>query len=257
MTAAGCNVIEVKNLFKKFYIGTRERLTIFSTIRAKLSSEMPKREIWALKNINFEVKKGEMIAVIGPNGAGKTTLLRIIAGIMRQTHGEYMIEGNISTMFELGIGFNPRFTAIQNIYLYGARHGLSRKDIDRNLPQIIEFAELDGFMHAKLREYSSGMRQRLAFATIMQTAEDIIMVDEVLSVGDLAFQEKCVGAFKLLLDRGNTILFVAHGLGDAKRLCSRALYINKGEVKGYGPVEEIEELYTKDIQNEKAAGKTA
>lgn len=245
------DIIETQNISKKFYIGTSEKLTLFSTLRSKFSGEMAKKEIWALKGIDFSVKKGEMVAIIGPNAAGKTTLLRILSGIMRQTSGKYIAREGISTVFELGVGFNPLFTAIQNIYLYGALHGLSRREIDKKLPQIIQFSELKGFMHAKLREFSSGMRQRLAFATVIQTAKGIIMVDEVLSVGDVSFQKKCVGAFKNLLERGNTILFVSHGLGDAKALCSRALYINNGLQKGYGSVDRMEELYAKDIQKAK------
>lgn len=241
-------IVETKNLCKKFYIGTTERCTLFSTIRYKLSGEMPTRELWALKNINFSVKKGEMIVIIGPNGAGKTTLLRILSGIMFPTSGTYEVKKRVSCVFELGLGFNPRFTALQNVYLYGALHGLSKKEINKKLPEIIEFSELKDFMGAKLREFSSGMRARLAFATVIQTIEGIVMVDEVLSVGDASFQKKSQGAFEKILNEGNTILFVSHGPGAVKKLCSNALYLDKGNQIGFGPIEEMEKLYAENTE---------
>ncbi len=246
-------VIETNNLSKRFTIGTRERMTFFTTMREVLSSETPKKDIWAVKDISFKVKKGEMVAVIGPNGAGKTTLLRVLSGIMAPTSGEYITREEVSPMFELGLGFNPLFTAIQNIYLYGALHGLSRKDIERKLPGIIEFSGLKGFMHAKLREFSSGMRQRLAFATVMQTARGIIMVDEVLAVGDISFQKKCLNAFREILNRGDTILYVSHDIGSVRPLCSRALYLNRGQQRGYGPLPEMESLYNEDLREGRAS----
>jgi len=240
-------VIEVDNLWKRFFIGETKRMTLFSTIRYKLSGEVPKREYWALKGINFKVKKGEMVAIIGPNGAGKTTLLRILSGIMEPTFGVYSVTGEVSPILELGLGFDPNFTALENIYLYGALHGYPRKKINKCLDRIIDFSELGEFINTKLRDFSSGMRQRLAFATIIETAGDIIMVDEVLSVGDTSFQRKCIKKFEELLNRGKTILFVSHGIGEERKMCKRALYINKGEQKGFGALEEMENLYRKDI----------
>ncbi|MFC2061738.1 ABC transporter ATP-binding protein [Elusimicrobiota bacterium] len=245
-------VMEVKNLSKKFYIGTTDKLTLFSSLRYIISTEMPKEELWALENINFSVKKGTMTAIVGPNGAGKTTLLRVLSGIMKPTSGEYEVKEDVSTIFELGLGFNPMFTALQNVYLYGALHGLSRKNINEKLPKIIEFSELHKFMNTKLRDFSSGMRQRLAFATIIQTASGIIMIDEVLSVGDMSFKKKCFKAIEKLLSNNNTILFVSHGLGDARELCSKALYLNKGKQRGYGSVENMEELYEAHSEKEKS-----
>jgi len=242
-------VIEVKNLFKRFYIGATERLTLFSTLRYWFSGEVPKHEFWALKGINFEVLKGEMITIIGPNGAGKTTLLRILSGIMVPTYGYYKVKEEVSTIFELGLGFNPHFTALQNIYLYAALHGYSRKEINKKLPQILEFSELEEFINTKLKDFSSGMRQRLAFATIIQMASGIIMVDEVLSVGDMSFQKKCIKAFEDLLNKGNTILFVTHGIGEEAKFCSKALYLNKGEQRGFGSLNEMLQMYKFDVEN--------
>lgn len=236
-------VIQTNNLSKKFKIGTRERLTFFTTLKYKLSGEYPETDFWALKNITFSVKKGEMIAVIGHNGAGKTTLFRILSGIMKQTSGTFSVKEELSCMFELGLGFNLRFTAIENVYLYGALHGISRKEIDKKMDAIIEFAELDKFMGAKLGEYSSGMISRLAFATVMQTLKGIILVDEVLSVGDIGFQQKCIKEFEKVLNSGHTILFISHGIGEIKRLCSKALYIDHGEQMAFGPVDEVEQMY--------------
>lgn len=236
-------VIETNRLSKRFKIGTKERLTFFTSLRYKLSGEYPERDLWALKDISFSVKKGEMIAVIGHNGAGKTTLFRILSGIMKQTSGTFNIKENISCMFELGLGFNLRFTAIENVYLYGALHGINRKEIDKKMDDIVEFAELGNFMGARLGEFSSGMIARLAFATVMQTIQGIVMVDEVLSVGDIAFQKKCTKAFEKVLERGHTVLFITHGIGDAKKLCSNALYIDHGKQIAFGPIDEVEQMY--------------
>ena len=184
-----------------------------------------------------------MVALIGIHGAGKTTLFRILSGIMKQTSGTFNVTENISCMFELGLGFNLRFTAIENVYLYGALHGISRKEIDKKMDAIVEFAELDKFMGAKLGEYSSGMISRLAFATVIQTLQGIILVDEVLAVGDVAFQKKCTKAFEKVLNKGHTILFISHGIGEERKLCSNALYIDHGQQMAFGPMNEVEQMY--------------
>jgi len=241
-------VIQTDNLSKKFKIGTKERLTFFTSLRYKLSGEYPETDFWALKNISFSVKKGEMVAVIGHNGAGKTTLFRILSGILKQTSGTFNITEKVSCMFELGLGFNLRFTAIENVYLYGALHGISRKEIDKKMDAIVEFAELDKFMGAKLGEYSSGMISRLAFATVIQTLQGIILVDEVLSVGDIAFQKKCAKAFEKVLNEGHTILFISHGIGEEKKLCSNALYIDHGKQMAFGPIKEVEDMYYENMK---------
>lgn len=237
------NVIEVNHLSKKFRIGTKDRLTLFTSIRHKLSGEYPKKDFWSLQDVNFSVKKGEMVPIIGPNGAGKTTLLRILSGIMAPTSGSFAVRDEVSCIFELGLGFNPRFTAIDNVYLYGALHGLTKKEIDKKLPDIIEFAELEGFMETKLGEFSSGMRARIAFATVIQTVVGAVMIDEVLSVGDAGFQKKCVTAIEKILNNGCTILFITHGVNDVKHLCQRALYLDKGRQAGFGNMNEMMELY--------------
>jgi lipopolysaccharide transport system ATP-binding protein len=239
-------IIETNSLSKKFRIGTKERLTLFTTLRYKLSGEYPTKDYWALKDINVSINRGELVPIIGPNGAGKTTLLRILSGIMAPTSGSFSVKGDVSCIFELGLGFNPRFTAIENVYLYGALHGMTRREIDKKLPEIVEFAGLEEFMETKLGDYSSGMKARLAFATVIQTVSEIVMIDEVLSVGDAAFQVKCVDAIEKLLNRGNTVLFISHGIGDIKKYCKRALYIDKGKQVGFGDIDEVVELYAKD-----------
>ena len=244
------HVIETKNLSKKFKIGTSDRHTLFSSIRYSLSGEYPTRELWALKDINITVDKGEMMAVIGPNGAGKTTLLKILSGIMAPTSGNLWVEGEVSCVFELGLGFNPRFTAIENVYLYGALHGIGRKEMDKRLPEIIDFSGLEDFMGAKLSEFSSGMRARLAFATVIQTVQGVAMIDEVLSVGDAAFQEKCTGAIEKILSGGNTILYISHGLGELKKYCKKALYIDCGVQAAFGDVDEVIGLYEANVKRQ-------
>jgi ABC-type polysaccharide/polyol phosphate transport system ATPase subunit len=240
--------IKTNNLSKRFQIGTRERLTLFNSLRYKITGSFPERELWALKNISFSVKKGEMVAVIGHNGAGKTTLFRILSGIMKQTSGSFTVNEEISCMFELGLGFNLRFTALENIYLYGALHGITRKEIDKKMDSIIEFAELDNFMGAKLGEFSSGMIARLAFATVIQTLNGIILVDEVLSVGDIAFQKKCINAFEKVLSEGHTVLFISHGIGEVKKFCTNALYIDHGTQMAFGPINEVEDMYKQKMK---------
>lgn len=240
-------VIETNHLSKRFKIGTNERLTFFTSLRYKLSGSLPEKDLWALKDISFKVKKGEMIAVIGHNGAGKTTLFRILSGILKQTSGTFTVKEKISCMFELGLGFNLRFTPLENVYLYGALHGISRTEIKKKFDSIIEFAGLENFVGTKLGEFSSGMISRLAFATIIQTLQGIILVDEVLSVGDIAFQKKCTQAFEKVLNDGHTILFISHGIGNAKKLCTNALYIDHGNQIAFGPVNEVEEMYYKNM----------
>ena len=236
-------VIETQGLSKKYRIGTRERLTLFSTIRYKLQGNYPHKELWALKDINISVKRGEMVAIIGPNGAGKSTLLRILSGILSSTSGSYVTREEVSCIFELGLGFNPMFSALENVYIYGALHGRSRKQVDKVLPQIIEFSGIEKFMGAKIRELSTGMKARLAFATVIQMVKGIVMIDEVLSVGDAEFQQKCVGAIEKLLNEGNTVLFVSHGITNVKQYCTNALYLDGGEQIGFGNVSDMEQLY--------------
>ena len=236
-------IIKVEGLSKRFDIGTKERMTLFSTIRHKLSGEYPTREVWALKDINFSLKKGEMAVIVGPNGAGKTTLLRILAGIMVQTSGKYEIRGQVSCIFDLGIGFNPRFSAIDNIYLYGALLGISRKELDKKLPEIVAYSELGDFMGAKLSEFSSGMKSRLAFSTVVQTIKDIVMIDEVLAVGDASFQRKCMATFENLLNQGKTIIYISHSPYSVRKFCNKALYINHGRQVAFGNFNEVTEMY--------------
>jgi ABC-type polysaccharide/polyol phosphate transport system ATPase subunit len=241
-------ILEARGISKKFSIGTGERLTLFTSLKNKFTGA-GLRDFWALKDINFKVNRGEMVAVFGHNGAGKTTLFRILSGILKATSGTYTAKEQISCMFELGLGFNLRQTALENVYLYGALHGISRRVIDKKLPDIVDFAELNNFMGAKLGEFSSGMRARLAFATIMQTLKGIVMVDEVLSVGDVSFQKKCTDAFEKVLNDGHTVLFISHGLGHAKRLCTKGLLIEHGAQVAFGNINEVDDMYTEKMKN--------
>ena len=194
---------------------------------ALFKGEQTKESFTALDDINFEIKKGETVGIIGPNGSGKSTILKLIAGVMSPTTGKITVHGSISPLIELGAGFHPELTGRENIFLNGAILGLSQKEITANLDSIIEFAELQEFIDQPVKHYSSGMYMRLAFAVAVHTHPEILLVDEILAVGDTAFQEK---SFKKMEEfkqsKETTIIFVSHSLGQVEKFCNRAIYIN-------------------------------
>jgi ABC-type polysaccharide/polyol phosphate transport system ATPase subunit len=198
----------------------------------------------ALSDISFEVMHGEFFGIIGPNGSGKSTLLKVLAGIYRQDSGTVVINGLLSPFIELGVGFNPELNARDNILINGTLLGLTRAQLDERFDPILEFAELERFADQKLKNYSSGMQLRLAFSIAIQVPFDILMLDEVLAVGDDAFQKKCFAVFDDLIQETNkTIVFVGHDLMTMKRYCDRALYIQGGVLQAIGPVDEVVERY--------------
>jgi lipopolysaccharide transport system ATP-binding protein len=211
------------------------------------------REFWALHDISFEVEPGTTTGIIGPNGSGKSTLLQIITGTLEPTHGTVWHEGRIAALLELGAGFNPEFTGMENIFMNSSLMGISRAETERLLPQIESFAEIGEFIHQPLKKYSSGMYIRLAFATAIASSPRILIVDEALSVGDAVFQHRCTRRIKEMQEAGTTILFVSHDPGAVRALCSRAILLNAGRMEADGPPADALNRYQKLIMDQEAA----
>lgn len=211
------------------------------------------REFWALHDISFEVEAGTTTGIIGPNGSGKSTLLQIITGTLEPTHGTVWHEGRIAALLELGAGFNPEFTGLENVFMNSSLLGISKAETERLLPQIESFAEIGEFIHQPLKTYSSGMYIRLAFATAIATSPQILIVDEALSVGDAVFQHRCTRRIKEMQEAGTTILFVSHDPGAVRALCSRAILLNGGRMEADGPPADVLDRYQKVIMAQEAA----
>lgn len=216
----------------------------------------PAYEYWANKDISFSVHAGQAVAIIGQNGAGKSTLLKMITGTVRPTEGRITVNGRISAMLELGLGFNPEFTGRQNAYMAGGLMGLSNQELDHLMPEIEAFAEINEFFDQPLRVYSSGMQARLAFAVATAVRPDILIVDEILSVGDSYFQHKSFDRIRQFKELGTSIILVTHGMGDVRSLCDRVILIDKGRMLKQGAPDEVVDFYNALIaqkENEKLA----
>ena len=201
-------------------------------------------EFKALKNISFKIKRGETVGLVGTNGSGKSTMLKVIAGVLEPTSGNCVVRGNIAPLIELGAGFDYELTARENIYLNGALLGYTKEFLDSKMEEIIEFAELEDFMDMPLKNYSSGMTARIAFAIATITEPDVLIVDETLSVGDVFFQRKCEKRIKHFVDSGDvTVLLVSHSMDQVERICERAIWIEKGDMRMDGPVEDVCQAY--------------
>lgn len=233
--------IKVENLSKiyKLYDKPIERMKEALSISKKKYS----RNHYALKDISFEVQKGEVIGIIGTNGSGKSTILKIITGVLNPTSGRVEVNGKISALLELGAGFNPEYTGMENIYLNGTMMGYSKEEMESKVQPILDFADIGEFINQPVKTYSSGMFARLAFAVAINVEPDILIVDEALAVGDTRFQIKCMNRMKEMMQGGVTILFVSHDVSSIRRFCSKAIWINKGSVKKIGEVNTVADLY--------------
>jgi ABC-type polysaccharide/polyol phosphate transport system ATPase subunit len=237
-------IIEVKNVSKKFRIHQEKSYSFKKDIlRALRRRSRQYEEFEVLKKISFRAEKGEMLGIIGRNGSGKSTLLKLLARILRPTEGEIEVQGSISTLLELGAGFQPDFSGRENIYLNGSILGLSNRKIDKKLEEIISFAELEKFIDTPLRNYSSGMCLRLGFAIAVNVNPDILLIDEVLSVGDESFQKKSLNKILEFRRKGKTIVFVSHDLHTIERICDRAILLEEGELRAQGEPREVIEEY--------------
>jgi lipopolysaccharide transport system ATP-binding protein len=209
-------------------------------------------DFWALRNVSFTVDPGEILGIVGPNGSGKSTLLQIATGILQPTSGRVSVEGRVAALLELGAGFNPEFSGRENVFLNGEIMGLSRAETDRAFPHIEAFAEIGEFIDRPVKEYSSGMYVRLAFATAIHVDPDVLIVDEALAVGDAIFANRCLQKLEELKSRGVTILFVSHDLGLVKRLCHRAILMMKGEILCEGLPSEVVNRYVALVHDRNA-----
>ena len=248
--------IKVQNLSKcyQIYDNPRDRLKQFIAPRLqRLTWQQPNqyfREFWAVKDVSFEIKKGETVGIIGRNGSGKSTLLQMICGTLNPTHGSIETNGRIAALLELGSGFNPEFTGRENIYMNASVLGLSNKEIDERFDEIVAFADIGDFIEQSVKTYSSGMMVRLAFAVSVCVDPDILIVDEALAVGDAAFQFKCLDRLQQLTASGTTILMVSHDMGMLKNFCNYGIYLVCGQERARGEPDELAELYFMDIRDQ-------
>lgn len=236
-------IIEVNNVSMMFNKSSEKIDSIKEYFVRLMKHQLLFEEFWALKNISLVVEKGDSVGIVGLNGSGKSTLLKIIAGVMKPTKGSAKVHGSVAPMIELGAGFDMDLSARENIYLNGSVLGYSRSEMDAKAESILEFAELWDFVDVPLKNYSSGMVARLGFSIATAYTPDVLIVDEVLGVGDYKFQEKCEKRINEIVESGATVLFVSHSIEQVKKLCKRVLWLEKGMQVMYGDVEEVCEVY--------------
>jgi lipopolysaccharide transport system ATP-binding protein len=237
-------IIEIESISKKYYISGRS--ASYNTLRDTISSlgtRVAKEEFWALRDITFSMNQGEIMGIIGRNGAGKTTLLKILAKITRPTSGKGRINGRVASLLEVGTGFHHELTGRENIYLNGIILGLKKKEIDKNFERIVEFAGIGEFLNTPLKHYSTGMWARLAFSVAAHLEPEILLIDEVLSVGDTEFQKRSLEKMNDLSKSGRTVIFVSHNMPAVRNLCKECIYLHEGRIKNKGNVNEVIEDY--------------
>lgn len=231
--------LEVNNVSMKYRLATEKINSMKHYLIKKLKKEIQYEDFYALNNVSFSVEKGEVLGIIGRNGAGKSTLLKIVSGILKPTQGEVIRRGTIAPMIELGAGFNGELTGLENIYMNGLVLGYSRKFIDQHVEEIIEFSEIGKFIHTPLKNYSSGMKARLGFSISTVVKPDVLILDEVLSVGDFKFKEKSENKILSIIKGGTTVLFVSHSLPQVEKLCDRVIWLENGGIKSIGKTQEV------------------
>ena len=239
--------IEVDNVSMKFNLSREKVDSLKDYIFKTIKREIQYNEFWALKNVSFSVEKGDRVGILGLNGAGKSTLLKVISGVFKPTEGHVDKHGKMVPLLELGAGFDPQYTGKENIYLYGAMLGYTKKFIDSKYDEIVEFSELQKFMEVPVKNYSSGMKSRLGFSIATVVEPKILILDEVLSVGDAKFRKKSEKKIMSMFDSGVTVLFVSHSLEQVQRLCNKAMILEKGKLIAYGDIDPISEQYSKMI----------
>src|SRR5436853_7382059 len=250
-------VIRSVGLGKRYAIGEHPRYLALRDVMAN-AMNAPKRlfgwsrrsrehrsreQLWALRDVSFDIKEGEIVGLIGRNGAGKTTLLKILSRVTRPTAGFAAVHGRMGSLLEVGTGFHPELTGRENVFLSGAILGMGKREIERNVDEIVAFAEVEHFIDTPLKHFSTGMQMRLAFAVAAQLEPEILLVDEVLAVGDLEFQKKCLGKMSEVSKGGRTIVFVSHQMSQIRRLCERVIWVDHGVIKKDGPTLDVVSAY--------------
>lgn len=235
--------ISVENVGMRFNLNHERVDNLKEYVIKFIKRDLKYNEFWALKDINFEIKKGERLGVLGLNGSGKSTLLKIVSGVLKPSVGEVKTRGVIAPLLELGAGFSPEYTGRENIYLYGAVLGFTKEFIDEKFDEIVDFSGLGEFIEVPIKNYSSGMKARLGFSIATVVQPDILILDEVLSVGDKKFRVKSENKVMSMFDSGVTVLFVSHSLEQVKRLCDKAIILDSGRLVAHGPVEKVARIY--------------
>ncbi len=248
-------VIEVKNISKRYEIGARQsygslREEVMDSVKSvfRKGPAADENSIWALRDVSFTVNEGEVLGIIGRNGAGKSTLLKVLSRITEPTEGTITMRGRVASLLEVGTGFHPELTGRENIFLNGSLLGMTNKEIRAKFDEIVAFSEIEKFLDTPVKRYSSGMYVRLAFAVAAHLEPEILIIDEVLAVGDAAFQKKCLGKMGDVAKGGRTVLFVSHNMGAVRKLCSKAVHLDKGRVENYGDCETVISDYLKGAQ---------
>lgn len=246
-------LIDVKEVSMKFRLPSEKIDNLKEYFIKLLKRKVKYHDFWALKNVNLQVRRGESVALIGRNGAGKSTLLRLISGIIEPTMGKITTRGSMAPLLKLGAGFDHNATGKENIFLNGAILGYSKKEMANRYDSIVEFSELHKFMNLPLKNYSSGMLTRLGFAIAVDVNPDILLIDEILAVGDAPFQKKCADKIGKLQENGTTFIVVSHSLGQIKKLCQKALWLKDSSPFMYGTAEEVTSAYVKDCESTEKA----
>lgn len=238
-------IIKVDNVSMKFNLSSEKFDSFKEYVIKSIKGQVSIEEFWALKDVSFEVRKGDSVGLIGLNGSGKSTMLKTIAGVLKPTKGTVQVVGTIAPLIELGAGFDMDLTARENVFLNGALLGYTRSEMEEYYNDIVKFSELDNFMDVPVKNFSSGMVSRLAFAIATIGVPDILIVDEVLSVGDFQFQEKCEKRIQNMIDMGTTILFVSHSIAQVQKICNKIVWLEHGKMKCFGDAKEICDEYKK------------
>lgn len=241
----GKPAVVVDNVSMKFNLSKEKVDNLKDYLIKFIKKEIKYNEFWALQNVNFEVQKGDRVGILGLNGAGKSTLLKVIAGVFKPTEGKVIKNGRLVPLLELGAGFDPQYTGRENIYLYGAMLGYSKEFIDEKYDEIVKFSELKDFIDVPIKNYSSGMKSRLGFSIATVVSPKILILDEVLSVGDAKFRKKSEKKVLSMFDSGVTVLFVSHSLAQVQRICNKAMILEKGKLIAYGDIDTISKQYEK------------
>jgi len=252
--------VRFSRVSKRYYLGltrasvaSRASHWLGRAWRRGSTASPPDNLFWALRDVSFDLEQGESLALVGPNGAGKSTILKLLANITVPTSGQIEVNGQLAALIELGAGFHPDLTGRENIYLNATLLGLRAKDIDARFDDIVAFAELERFIDTPIKRYSSGMTVRLGFAVASCTEPDILLVDEVLAVGDASFRQRCVQRIKSLIERGTSLIFVSHDMGLVKAVCRKAIYLEDGLMHHHGPTAEVIDIYNAVLDRRRAA----